>query len=173
MPKVPAEWMPPCFMQYIVLHWTAGAYKASAVDREHYHIMIEGDGTVVRGDHEIDDNVITGDGDYAAHARKFNTRAIGLSVCCMANADDHPFDPGAFPMTEVQWRTMAEVAAELARFYNIPVTRKTVLGHGEIQGTHGVMQNGKWDPMVLPWAPTLTKQQVGDLFRAEVMNFLT
>jgi hypothetical protein len=155
-------------MRFIVAHWTAGAHKASDLDREHYHIMIESDGKLVRGDHTIDDNVSTGDDDYAAHTRKFNTGAIGISACAMADASEKPFNAGSFPMTEVQWKVMAQVAAELAKFYNIPVTRERILAHGEVEEVHGVDQRGKWDPLKLPWNPNLTMAQVGDLFRQEV-----
>lgn len=153
-------------MGAIVAHWTAGAHKASALDREHYHIIIEDDGRLVRGDHSIDDNVNTADGNYAAHTRGFNAGVIGISVCCMADAKERPFNAGKFPMTKTQWEAMAQVAAELCKFYSIPVTPKTVLQHGEVQKTLGIQQRGKWDCMVLPWEPRAT--DAGDRFRALV-----
>ena len=42
-----------------------------------------------------------------------NTGSIGISVCCMAKAEKKPFKAGKFPMTQVQWAKMAEVAADL------------------------------------------------------------
>lgn len=168
MSVVPPGWMPDAKMERIILHWTAGGYKASSLDRQHYHILVESNGDLVRGLHEISDNSYTGDGDYAAHTRGCNTRSIGISVCCMANAEEKPFKAGKFPMTQVQWHKMAEVAADLAKAYGIPVTPKTVLGHGEVEATLGVKQNGKWDPMVLPWEPKLAKAKVGELFRSHV-----
>jgi uncharacterized protein YgiM (DUF1202 family) len=81
----------------------------------------------------------------------------------MAGAQERPFDAGRFPMKKEQWEAMAEVAAELCKFYLIPVTPKTVLGHGEVQKNLGITQRGKWDPMVLPWDPRA--RNVGDLFR--------
>ena len=56
-------------MQRIIFHWSAGGYRCSEIDKEHYHFIVEGDGTVVKGDHEVSDNINTGDGDYAAHTR--------------------------------------------------------------------------------------------------------
>jgi hypothetical protein len=47
--------------------------------KEHYHFIIEGDGTVIKGDHDISDNVSTADDDYAAHTRACNTGSIGVS----------------------------------------------------------------------------------------------
>jgi len=164
--------MPDVKMDRIICHWTAGGYKASSLDRQHYHVLIEANGDLVRGLHEISDNTYTGDGDYAAHTRACNTRSIGISVCCMAGAEEKPFKAGKFPMTQTQWQRMAEVAGELARAYSIPVTPKTVLGHGEVEPNLGVKQNGKWDPMVLPWDPKLSKTKVGDLFRNNVRNVM-
>lgn len=166
MSVVPERWMPDCRMERIICHWTGGAYKASSLDRQHYHILIEDNGDLVRGFHEISDNVFTGDGDYAVHTKGTNTRSIGISVCCMAEADPKPFKAGKYPMTQVQWLRMAEVAADLAKVYGIRVTPQTVLGHGEVEANLGNPQEGKWDPMVLPWDPAETK--VGDLFRAAV-----
>jgi N-acetylmuramoyl-L-alanine amidase-like protein len=167
-----SSWKPVCDMKRIILHWTAGGHTASEVDKQHYHILIESDGTVVRGDHSIKDNVgPTGD-NYAAHTLRLNTKSIGVSVCCMANAEESPFKPGPFPMTKTQWLTMAEVAAELAKFYEIPLSKRTILGHGEVQRVLDVMQRGKWDPMVLPWDTSLSKAQVGDAFRAEVARHM-
>jgi hypothetical protein len=159
-------------MRRIILHWTAGSHAASSNDKEHYHVLIEADGSLVRGDHSIKDNDSTNDDDYAAHTRGLNTKSIGLSVCCMAGAEESPFKTGRFPMTKTQWLQMAAVTAELARFYEITITRQTVLGHGEVQRILGVKQRGKWDPMVLPWMPNLTKAEVGNAFREEVSQQL-
>lgn len=171
MQIVPEAWMPACSMKAIVAHWTAGGHKASALDQEHYHVLVEADGALIRGDHEISDNVNTADDDYAAHTRHFNTNVIGISVCCMADAVEKPFNAGKFPMTEKQWSTMAHVAADLAKFYKIPNDRKHILGHGEVQGNLDIQQRGKWDPMKLPWKPKLTFSEVGDLFRQKVLEF--
>jgi hypothetical protein len=76
-------------------------------------------------------------------------------------------------MKEAQWTTMAMVVAELCSFYGIAVTNTTVLGHGEVQANLGVAQNGKWDPMKLPWDTAKSVTQVGDEFRALVTANLT
>jgi len=67
---------------------------------------------------------------------------------------------------------MAAVAAELAKFYKIPVGPTTILGHGEVQKNLGIAQKGKWDPLVLPWDPKLTRAQVGKMFREEVARLM-
>lgn len=160
---IPKSWLVPCRMGAIVAHWTAGAHKASPEDRDHYHILIENDGALVRGEHPIDDNVNIADNNYAGHTRNFNSGVIGISVCCMSGAQERPFKPGKFPMTKTQWEAMAQVAAELCKFYSIPVTPRSVLQHGEVQKTLGIQQRGKWDCMVLPWEPRAT--DAGDRFR--------
>lgn len=173
MAIVPKNWLPNCSMKRVILHWTAGGHKASSLDLAHYHILIEDDGNLVRGTHSIKDNVSTADNIYAAHTFRLNTGSIGVSVCCMAEAQENPFDPGSFPMTQKQWETMAQVAAELCQFYDIPVTPQTVLGHGEVEKTLGVDQSGKWDPMVLPWKLALSNTQVGNQFREMVTSKIT
>jgi predicted chitinase len=172
MNHVPKEWMPDAKVTRVVCHWSAGAYKASNLDRTHYHILIEDDGDLVRGYHTIKDNDQTNDGVYAAHTRGLNTGSIGVAVCCMAEAEESPFDGGRFPMTEVQWERMAEVVAELCYRYNISVTDKTVLGHGEVQRNLRIKQNGKWDPLVLPWDPQLPREKVASRFRVKVLSAL-
>ena len=80
---VPSSWMPSAKMERIIFHWTAGAHKASALDREHYHILVEADGHLVQGDRSIKDNEGPITGDYAAHTLNCNTGSIGVAVCCM------------------------------------------------------------------------------------------
>lgn len=168
MMLVPKAWLPKCNPKRIICHWTAGGYKATASDREHYHILIEGDGNLVKGIYDIIDNMNTADGQYAAHTKGLNTGSVGVAVCCMWGAIREPFQPGQFPMTLEQWNIMARVVADLCRFYDLPVIEQTVLGHGEVERIFGIPQSGKWDPMRLPWKPALSEEQVGHAFRALV-----
>lgn len=170
MSIVPAEWMQPVAMKAIVAHWSAGGHKASDLDLEHYHVVIEGDGNIVRGDHDIKDNVNTADQDYAAHTRGFNTGVIGVSCASMLNAIEKPFNPGPYPLTKTQWDKMVLVLADLCRFYKIPVTPKTVLSHAEVQGTLGIKQRGKWDIARLPFDLSIVgAKAIGDRMRREVI----
>lgn len=166
---VPAEWMPVCTMKRIICHWTAGPHKATATDKEHYHIIIQGDGTLVRGDRAIADNVSTTDGKYAAHTLNCNAGSIGVSLACMAGAVEQPFKAGTAPMTAVQWNALTQVVAELATRYDIPVGPATVLSHAEVQGTLGIQQRGKWDYTRLAFDPTVVGAAAcGDKLRREV-----
>jgi N-acetylmuramoyl-L-alanine amidase len=169
---IPDAWMPKCKMERIICHWTAGAYKASAHDRECYHILIEKDGTLVRGHFSIADNVTAADNIYARHTQGCNSGSIGITVCCMAEANESPFRPGSCPMTREQWEVLAKVAAQLAKRYRIPVTPQTILGHGEVEEILGKPQKQKWDPMVLPWDLKVPKDEVGRRFRARVKELL-
>ena len=156
-------------MQRIIMHWTAGTHIASSVDREHYHILVQGDGSVVYGDYEISDNISIADNRYAAHTRNLNTGSIGVAVCAMKDARQVPFDPGKYPITEAQLKALVREVARLAKGYNIPVTRKTILSHAEVQPTLGVAQAGKWDIAWIPGWPNATDPLgVGDCLRSMI-----
>ena len=138
---VPADWMQPCEMERIVIHWTAGSYTVSSTDKEHYHVVVGGDGQLVKGDKDIIDNVSSSDGDYAAHTKNCNSGSIGISAAAMAGAQESPFLPGSYPLLKTQWETLAAVAADLCSYYHIPVTPQTVLQHGEVQKNLGISQS--------------------------------
>ena len=151
-------------MKRIIWHWTAGTHKASALDKKHYHFIIEGDGTVVKGDHAPEANeTIARPNDsstYAAHTRNCNTGAIGVAVAAMAGAVERPFKAGRYPITTKQMEALVALTSSLSRAYAIPVTRTTVLSHAEVQPTLGIAQRGKWD---IAWLPEM--KDVGDPVR--------
>lgn len=166
---IPKDWMPDAKMSRVICHWTAGASRAGPVDKEHYHILVEGDGKLIRGDHTIAQNERPIKGDYAAHTLNCNGGSIGVSLCCMAGATEKPFDAGHHPMTKVQWDKMIIVVAELCLRYKIGVTPQTVLSHAEVQGTLGIQQRGKWDFTRLAFAPlVLGAAMCGKKLRDEV-----
>lgn len=143
---VPLSWMPAAQMSRIIVHWTAGSHRASGLDRSHYHLLIEGDGKLVRGIPPISLNDAHGcKPGYAAHTLNCNTGSIGVSLCCMAGAVESPFNAGPAPMTRVQWDALPGVLADLCRRYGIPITPKTVLSHAEVQPVLNIQQRGKWD----------------------------
>ena len=72
----------------------------------------------------------------------------------MADAVEQPFRAGRYPITELQIDVMATFVADLCRKYRIPVTRRTVLSHAEVQPTLGFRQNAKWD---ISWLPGMDK----------------
>lgn len=156
-------------MKRIIMHWTGSTHKANAIDRRHYHLLIEGDGTVVPGDLAPEANESTADGQYAAHTRSLNTGSIGVALCAMHGAKERPFHAGNYPITEAQLGALADVCADLCATYRIPVDRRTVLTHAEVQPTLGVAQRGKWD---VTWVPGMDAPgdpvAVGDVLRASI-----
>lgn len=160
-------------MKRIVLHWTAGSNAVSAIDREHYHFIISGNGTVIAGDFKPEDNLSTKT-PYAAHTRNCNTGSIGVAVAAMHGARERPFSAGKFPITDEQIKALAGLCADLCGQYGIPVTRKTVLSHAEVQPTLGIAQRGKWD---IAWIPGMDKPGnpvlVGDNLREMILREMT
>lgn len=166
---LPDNWLPQVKMDRIIIHWTAGHHTPTDDDRAHYHILFDGDGKPIRGKPSIAANVSPLQANYAAHTLNCNTRSIGVSLCCMAEAVESPFDPGPSPMTKKQWDAMILGVAQLAVFYQIPITPKTVLSHAEVQGTLGIKQRGKWDITRLAFDPAMKgAHECGDRFRAEI-----
>jgi len=141
-------------MKRIIMHWSAGSHTASNLDMEHYHFIVQGDGSVVVGKYTVADNESASDGKYAAHTKDCNTGSIGIAMAAMAGAVESPFHAGAFPITPVQLEAFTKLAARLARDYNIPITPTTILSHAEVQPTLGIKQNGKWD---IAWLPGMAK----------------
>ncbi len=172
IPIVPADWMPDCDMDRLIVHWTAGASTASALDREHYHILVEASGNLVRGDKSIKDNLSAMDGVYAAHTLGCNTKSIGISLCGMAGAVESPFRPGPSPINREQWSVAAHVAADLVRKYGIPLDNTHVLSHGRVQANLGIAQRGKWDIIRFPWNLSVQGEECDEAFRAELRKYL-
>ena len=169
---VPAAWMPNAKMKRIHVHWTAGRHTANSTDKKSYHILIEGNGKLVRGDPSIklNENPVRGSG-YAAHTLNANRGAIGVSMCCMGGREvrENPFVAGPFPMTRGQWDKMIEVVAALARRYSVPVTSKTILTHAEVEPNLGITQRNKWDITSLAFDSSISgAKAVGDRLRQQV-----
>lgn len=167
LPVVPLAWMPWAKMDRIIWHWTAGTNKASKVDKRCYHLLIEGDGTLIRGDHSIVENAAPARPDRANHTLNCNTGSIGVSLCGMAGAKESPFLEGSHPITQHQWVVLSRVLADLCKRYAIPVLSSTVLSHAEVQGTLGIKQRQKWDTARLPWDRSVSNAiQAGNQMRA-------
>lgn len=157
-------------MKRIILHWSAGGHAVSALDRQHYHFIIDGGGAVHEGNHKPEANTgFLRSGTYAAHTLNANTDSIGVALAAMAGAAERPFSPGRAPITEAQVSALVRLCADLCRRYGIPVTRKTVLSHAEVQPTLGIAQRGKWD---IAWLPGMggpgDPVMVGDMLRERI-----
>lgn len=174
MSDLPSGWLPAAPMKRIIVHWTAGSYIPSELDKEHYHFLIRGDGCVIRGNIPINANVPPlREGRYAAHTLHCNAYSIGVSICAMAGAIESPFNAGDFPMKEIQFKSAINVVAALCKKYNIPVTDKTVLSHAEVQLNLGIKQRGKWDIARLAFDPSVIgAHAVGEKLRSLVKEQL-
>ena len=155
----------------IILHWTAGASRPSALDREHYHFLVDGAGKVSPGKFTPEANIRPASGQYAAHTLNCNAGSIGVGLCGMRGAVEAPFSAGPSPLTDVQVKAACKLVRELCAKYGITVDRRTVLSHAEVQPTLGIMQRGKWD---IRWLPGDTRvgdaQLVGDRLRAMIRS---
>jgi N-acetyl-anhydromuramyl-L-alanine amidase AmpD len=165
---LPGDWTPAADLRRTIVHWTAGSNKASSIDRQHYHILIEGDGKLVRGVPTIAANAV---GSVlrprASHTLNCNTGSIGVSLCGMRGAVERPFKAGPSPITTMQWTTLAHVLAQLCRRYRIAPVAQSLLTHAEVQSNLSIAQRGKWDIGILPFEPELnTPKLVGDRMRA-------
>lgn len=174
MDTVTIPWtLPDVPMERIIIHWTAGHHKANEHDRNAYHLLIEGDGKVVLGKPSIAANSGKIKPGYAAHTLNCNSGSIGVSMACMANAQESPFKAGPSPMTREQFDKMIKVVAELCRRYKIKVTPKTVLTHAEVQKNLGIRQRNKWDITRLPFDPSLKgAAAIGDHIRQRVVAIM-
>lgn len=171
--KVPLDWMPKCSIERIVVHWTAGAHTASRNDQEHYHVLINSDGTIVRGVPTIDKNARPMKSGYAAHTLNCNTASIGVSLACMGGAIEQPFDTGFAPMTREQWDQLPFVLADLCERYSIKPERDKVLSHAEVESTLNIKQRGKWDISRLSFDLNVKGAHViGDMFRKATYSLL-
>lgn len=153
----------------IIIHWTAGGYRASVLDKNHYHFLYQGDGNVVPGDLPPDENITLNDRIYGAHTRNLNTGSIGVAFCGMASAVITPFSTGPYPLLNSQLRAGYAHIGALARRYGIPIERTTVLTHAEVEPTLRVKQRGKWDIRWLPGMEAIGPAvEVGDQIRAAI-----
>ena len=167
-------WTPPVepgSLKRIIAHWTGGGHQAAAEDLEHYHFVIDGDGAVHRGVHTIFANARKVDerADYARHTRGVNSHSVGVAVAGMKGAVREPFDPGAYPILERQWRSLARVCAELTVSYRLSCAETALLTHAEVEQTLGAPQGEKWDIARLPFdASAVGPREVGARLRRDV-----
>lgn len=170
-----AHWLVPAKPRRIILHWTAGTYRVSPLEQDHYHFMIEainGQVLLQRGRHSIADNDRTGDGRYAAHTRGLNTGSIGVAVCAMGGAVERPFSAGKWPITDAQWRALYAVCADLCEHYGLRPVPLQLCTHAEVARVHGVAQRGKWDIRLTRDGRLVDATAAGDEIRREVAALL-
>lgn len=152
----------------VILHWTAGNYKANATDRLHYHFLIDDMGNVLKGRFNPEDNIDCKDGLYAEHTGGGNTGSIGISLCGMLGFKNNK-DVGKFPLTKLQCEMAFRIIAEICEKYNIPVTPQTVMTHREFGLAHPKTSSaGKIDICYFPPYPEIKAEEIGDFIRTKV-----
>jgi N-acetyl-anhydromuramyl-L-alanine amidase AmpD len=153
----------------IILHWNGGANRANDLDRNHYHYIVEHDGRLVTGIHNVAANMrqLRAADKYAAHTGGMNSFSIGLSFAGMLN-----WVPGGttrFPLTKVQIETGMQFVALLCKRYHLsPSNSAHVFTHTEawtIHGVKGTVNHQKTDVSHLPHLPALKPQEVGPYLR--------
>lgn len=155
----------PSGLSRIHIHWTAGASRTSRIDREHYHVLVEQDGSVFQ-EHNPTKRL--------AHTLNANGGAIAVSACGMLGSTERPWNLGLYPLKESQMFALERVVADLCVAYDIPVSRTSVLTHAEVQPTLGIKQRGKRD---FDWLPGMepgphSPIAVGDKLRARIAALL-
>lgn len=157
----------------IVVHWDGGLSKPIGSDFEHYHFIIDQMGNIYKGDHSIEANDNTADGDYAAHTGGGNTKSIGVSVCGMLD-----FSPKTkitkFPLTKLQIEKLFEVSAKLlfAEKYKKAV-KEILMTHKEFGDAHPKTSSfGKIDICYLPPYPEVKAEDIGDFIRSKTQWYL-
>ena len=167
---IPVEWLDRVPMEGIHWHWPAGRHMPGAAEFAAYHFLIDGmTGKWHRG---VPVRLNSGSlkPGYAAHTLNANTNRIGIGLCGMGGATEVPFNPGQWPIRAFQVDSLIEGCKQLSRFYNIPVTRRTMLSHAEVETTLGIKQRAKWDWTRLPDEVTSLRGalNIGDWIRGRI-----
>jgi hypothetical protein len=132
---IPEHWLPEANVRRVICHWTAGTHRATLIDRVHYHLLIQGDGTLVRGLLPI--------GRWPPHTRRLNAGSIGVALCGMAGAVEEPLNWGPWPISSFQMNRLVAVVAQLVTCYDLPIRPDTVLSHAEVPTVYGLPQRGR------------------------------
>jgi hypothetical protein len=157
----------------IINHWDAGIAKPIATDFEHYHIIIDQSANVYKGEHPIEANDNTSDGDYAAHAGGGNTRSWGISLCGMLDFSLNT-KITKFPLTKVQLEKLFEINAKVSYSEGYEkVSSDILMTHMEFGISHPKTSSaGKIDICYLPPYPNLSSTKVGDFIRSKTQWYL-
>lgn len=155
-------------MKRIILHWSGGKYTPSSVDIEHYHFLSDGNGQIIKGKYNPEDNLNCQDGKYAAHCGGYNTGSIGIALCAMYGYKS-PTSQGNFPFLRVQAEAMFAYCATLLKKYQLTPTKQCVMTHYEVgKMLPNSTSAGKIDITFIPYEPKLNKDEVGDYIRNKV-----
>ena len=102
-------------MKRIILHWTAGANEPNNTDYQHYHYLVNGNGVVVKGKYNPEDNLNCNDGKYAQHTGGGNTGSIGVAMCGMAGYVSGKANSTKYTLKSKQVEATFKLCAELCK----------------------------------------------------------
>ena len=129
----------------IYLHWTAGNYHQFFRD---YHFCIDEDGAIIASTDDLTER--------KAHTYMRNSNAIGIALCCCADARcwaDGTVDFGSVPPTPAQIDSMAQVVAVLCEELGLVINANNVMTHCEAAEEDGYGPSTtceRWDLWRLP-----------------------
>ncbi len=134
----------------IYIHWSAHDYR-SVFPAYHFCVALDDDGEiVVVNTHDVRENMRcvydAPDEPYAAHTRKRNSFALGISVMGMQGSKPNDFGP--YPLTAGLIDAFCVVAAKLAARYRVPVDAEHIMTHAEaalLDGYFGTQPEQRWD----------------------------
>ena len=150
----------------IVLHWTAGTYKPNAIDKAHYHFLIDQYGVVHKGDYEPEDNLDCKDNHYAPHTGGGNTGAIGIALCGNIGFT-LTAKQSLYPLTKEQFEAMWKLSAELCLEYNLKPT--DCITHAYFGLTHPETSSaGKIDIIHIPYNNLYGIEKVNKLCQEKI-----
>ena len=159
-------------MKHIIIHWTAGLYYPSELEKEHYHFLIDKDGKIHNGKFSPSDNENCTDGKYAQHTGGGNTGSIGVAICAMAGFKNSA-NVGKFPILKKQFESCMELCARLIKTYGLTVSKNTVLTHYEFGlNNPKTTSKGKIDIIYLPPYSWVSKDEIGSFIRTKVKWYL-
>lgn len=164
---IPPHWLPAAKVSRVILHWTAGGAYPGLLDRWHYHLLVDQDGTMHRAHAPI--------GRWPAHTRGLNTGSVGLAACGMAGAQARGSNnggvwPGRFPLSAHQVEALCVAAAQVLHHYGLAVTERTCPTHCEVPRIYGIPQRGKWDISWLPGMNETLPALVGERLRQRIRD---
>jgi hypothetical protein len=148
-----ADWtpdLPEGRIERIYTHWSAHDYE-SVFPAYHFCVATKPSGEiVVVNTHDVRENMRnvydSPDDPYAAHTRKRNSFALGISI--MAMEGSRPDDFGQYPLTEPLIDALCSVGAKLAKFYGVPIDADHIMSHAEAalhDGYFGTKPEERWD----------------------------
>lgn len=177
------EWVPDLpdgRVDNIYIHWSAHDYR-SVFPAYHFCVALDDDGEIiVVNTHDVRENMRNvydaPDQPYAAHTRKRNSFALGISVMGMEGST--PGDFGPYPLTAELIDALCLVAAKLAGRYGVPVDADHIMTHAEAavrDGYFGRQPEQRWDIARLKPDPRPLVPQdaldAGEELRARIRRF--